>query len=111
MSERGAFALRRIKEQMEANLAKLARLEKAQLVASDLEQAEAVMMQLSAIQRDCAEASRTVQEENLAVQRLQLMSGGLGWKVSVADCFQDKQALINRLKTRHKALLKQLQGQ
>lgn len=58
-------------------------MEQLDLNMDDLEQIEQIMLQISIMQKECNDAVTTVYDENIMVQKLIVLNGGLGWIIAV----------------------------
>lgn len=67
-------------------------------------------MTLAQISRDCNEANKIVYEEFMLMEKIEILNGGLGWKIAVTDVNADRAAQIKNLKNRIANAIKAVMG-
>lgn len=60
-------------------------IEEAERDKNDEGQLKQIMLKLAQISKDCNEANRIVYEEYMLMQKIEILNGGLGWKINVAN--------------------------
>lgn len=56
------------------------------------------MIVLSTIQKESSDMVKTIVDDSLMIQRLFVLSGGLGWKVEVQKVYMQQQKKISKVK-------------
>ena len=72
----------KLEDTISLNLKKLTQMESIEIInMKDLDQIEAVMSQISLIQKEASDAIQIVYDEQATLQKSLILNGGLGWKI------------------------------
>ena len=72
----------KLEDTITLNLKKLTQMESIEIInMKDLDQIEAVMSQISLIQKEASDAIQIVYDEQATLQKSLILNGGLGWKI------------------------------